>query len=318
MEASILHESVMHEIAKVVGAFRSAALSKVDYADAVLTDEGYQLTIGLEEIAATVDAARGEVFRYGAELARATFCAGWLWSRAYTKPRGYAGDYLLLHRMYQPQPTGDQLGDLLDRTFLEAPSAQAVLNRRTILADAIEKYTRGASALRVLSLGSGPGQELVDVSRRLGKTWDGTHLTAVCVDIDLRALNHLRMALLGSRVFVPQPLRRDVRHLTADSLGPIGFAYAAGVFDYLTDEESIRLLNMIWETLEDGGSALIGNFRDRRPPQDEFSMDYVMEWRLRYRDESTLAELVAKTKFGRLERLFYEPSGINGFAVMRK
>ena len=47
--------------------------------------------------------------------------------RWYSKPRGYAGDYMTIEELYQKQPRGvGRIGAILDRCFLELPAAYAV------------------------------------------------------------------------------------------------------------------------------------------------------------------------------------------------
>ena len=54
----------------------------------------------------------------------------------YRKPRGYAGDFLTIEWMYANEPGGaGELGQLLDRCFLNQTAAQAVRHRRELLKD---------------------------------------------------------------------------------------------------------------------------------------------------------------------------------------
>ena len=90
--------------------------------------------------------------------------------RWYSKPRGYAGDFLTIANMYRDQPAGaGRLGPLLDRCFLDVPAAAAVRNRRGILAREIRKTieARRAEQAEVTSLACGPAQELFDVYETL-------------------------------------------------------------------------------------------------------------------------------------------------------
>ena len=60
--------------------------------------------------------------------------------RAYSKPRGYAGDYLTIDYIYRNMPNGSgRLGSVLDRCILNLPSAAAVRSRRKLLSDEIRK-----------------------------------------------------------------------------------------------------------------------------------------------------------------------------------
>jgi hypothetical protein len=54
--------------------------------------------------------------------------------RCYSKPRGYAGDYLTIEKIYNNHPEGaGRIGAVVDRLFLEMPAAVAVRNRRGLL-----------------------------------------------------------------------------------------------------------------------------------------------------------------------------------------
>src|SRR5262245_10340399 len=79
--------------------------------------------------------------------------------RWYSKPRGYAGDFLSIHEIYQNDPQGrGRIGSVLDRCFLNLPAAVAVRNRRPLLAheiNAVVAAKQGAQA-RITSLACGP------------------------------------------------------------------------------------------------------------------------------------------------------------------
>jgi extracellular factor (EF) 3-hydroxypalmitic acid methyl ester biosynthesis protein len=299
--------------------FRALALAKAETPGTLVYDDGAALVAALARIADETHTPTTAVLQEAAALTRPTFCAGWLWNRAYSKPRGYGGDYLLFQKIYDQEASLDPLGGLLDRSFLASPSACALVNRGAVLRETLTEYLASGAGDPILSLGSGPGQELVDVSRKLTSR-PGLRLgiPVVCIDIDRRALNHLQMRLLGSPTFRVQPLRLDLRDVVPAAVRGCGLAYSAGLFDYLDDDQAVRVLDAMWEALRPSGRALIGNFCDRRPPIDRFSMDFIMDWHLVYRDEARLDALIRKTRFGHPRRLFTETAGINVFATLEK
>jgi extracellular factor (EF) 3-hydroxypalmitic acid methyl ester biosynthesis protein len=85
--------------------------------------------------------------------------------RFYSKPRGYAGDFLTVEMIYQNRWAGTgRIGPLLDRCFLKTPAATAVRNRRALLAGEIMKSVEAKTgAAHVTSLACGPARELFDV-----------------------------------------------------------------------------------------------------------------------------------------------------------
>jgi hypothetical protein len=57
---------------------------------------------------------------------------GWLQTRAWSKPRGYAGDYELLAAIFHHHLSHDPLGRLLDRYFQQQAAPRAVRNRMAL------------------------------------------------------------------------------------------------------------------------------------------------------------------------------------------
>ncbi|KAA0021090.1 class I SAM-dependent methyltransferase family protein [Antrihabitans cavernicola] len=127
--------------------------------------------------------------------------------RSFVKPRGYAGDYLTIEKVYDDVATGSgRLGRFVDRWFLDIPAARAVKNRRTLLGAVILDTVRSAGGrCLVTSLASGPAREFVDVL--VSNT--SVDLHATCVDIDDQALAHASSiakgpaSTIGSHSFAP-------------------------------------------------------------------------------------------------------------------
>ena len=105
--------------------------------------------------------------------------------RWYSKPRGYAGDFLTIARIYDDRAEGSGVvGELIDRCMLGVPAARAVQNRRSLLADEIRAdVMRIGGTTRIASLACGPARELFDLAGAL------PHLVvATLVDLDADAL----------------------------------------------------------------------------------------------------------------------------------
>ena len=252
-----------------------------------------------------------------ADLVRPLFLRGWLLARAYKKPRGYPGDFLLMERLYQGEVALSEVksaSTLMDRTFLASPSARAVLNRRRLTLLFLQKNVLSGSATHVLSLGSGPGLELEDLA-----AVTDSPLKITCVDLDPMALDHVRERMESWSHVELTTLRQDVRALSMDAgTGSFDVAICAGVFDYLRDGDAVRVLDSTHERLRAGGSLMFGNFVDTRPVEDRFAMDHIMKWRLIYRNEARVKRLVEKSRFRAVAKLETEGEGINLFATCVK
>jgi SAM-dependent methyltransferase len=238
--------------------------------------------------------------------------------RWYSKPRGYAGDFLTIAQIYDDVAKGTgRVGPILDRCFLSMSAVHAVQNRRGLLATEIRATlaARVEGPTRVTSLACGPAQELFDVYASLP---DPSVLKATLVDIDLLALayvsdrrdrKHLKkhMELLNENLVYLAAGRRRVALLEQDLI------YSIGLIDYFTDSFVISLMDFIHEALRQGGRVILGNFHPRNVTKA--IMDYVLDWKLIHRTDEQMNRLFQASAFRRpCTRILYEPQGVNLFA----
>jgi SAM-dependent methyltransferase len=238
--------------------------------------------------------------------------------RMYAKPRGYAGDFLTIDWIYHNKPQGaGRLGPLLDRCFLNLEAAQAVRNRRGLLAEHIQtalKDSDGQTA-RITSLACGPAAEIFDVFETLD---DPTRLRATLIDIDLQAL-----AFVSDKCDQHQ-LRRQIELVNGNlvylatgrqqlKLSPQDLVYSIGLIDYFSDKFVITLLNYVHTLLRPGGKVVLGNFHPKNP--NKAMMDYVLDWKLIHRSEEDMNRLFAASDFAQpCTDIRFEQAGVNLFA----
>ena len=208
--------------------------------------------------------------------------------RAYDKPRGYAGDAVLMDLIYGRVPADDglsPLGGLLYGYEFDSPCFQSVRNRRAVLACEIDSVAACRPNARVLSVASGHLRE-IEWSRaaRSGAVTvtaldhDGDSLA--CIDRDYRGY-----AVSTMRASIVDLLRRSV------GLKDIDLAYAAGLYDYLEDDLARTLTTALFRILAPGGRLLIANFTPAT--YDAAFMEAFMDWRLTYRTPSQVRALAA-------------------------
>ncbi len=255
-----------------------------------------------------------EIFPY---LMRSRFA-----ERAYYKPKGYAGDFLMMEHIYLNIPKGDgKIGRLIDGWGLQLRSAEAIRGRRILMKDQLqslsEERLKTNNAFSVMNLACGPSRELFDFLQEC----DYTHkIDALCVDIDPEALQYSNQKINIS------PHNASVRYMSENlvkwALGKVShdisakdLIYSAGLFDYLEPPLFCKLVDRCHETLKPGGSLLIGNFA---PHQDMLFMDHLLHWKLIYRTEEDLKELFSNTKFGGDVTVLSEPNKVNLFVLAQK
>ena len=205
--------------------------------------------------------------------------------RAFEKPRGYAGDAVLMDLIYglPPSNTVSPLGGLLYGYEFDSPCFQSVRRRRSVLAHAIDDVAARRPGARVLAVASGHLRE-IEWSRaaRAG----AVHVTAI--DQDRESLACIKEAYSAYPVVtVPATigdlLRRTVR------VGDVDLAYAAGLYDYLEDDLARALTTTLFRLLTPGGSLLIANFTPST--YDAAFMETFMDWRLIYRTPAQVRAL---------------------------
>jgi CRP-like cAMP-binding protein len=238
--------------------------------------------------------------------------------RSYSKPRGYAGDFLTIEFMYENTPAGTgRLGPALDAAILDSPTCRAVRNRRGLLAGEIRRELdeHPERPVRVASFACGPARESYDVYKTLPNP---ARLVSTLLDIDFQALAFV--ADWSEQAGVKRYIHLKQSNLVFLALGreqlalePQDLIYSIGLIDYFEDEFVVRLLNYIHGLLRPGGRAILGNFHPRNWMRAV--MDHLVEWKLIHRSEDDMNRLFAKSAFGRpCTRIQTEPEGINLFA----
>jgi len=243
--------------------------------------------------------------------------------RAYFKPKGYAGDFLMMEHIYANIPKGEgKLGEIVDDFCLQRPGSRAIRSRRVLLKDQL-LHLSGATAARggitrIMNLACGPNRELFDF---LTECEYSESIEALCVDIDSEALQytnqyvnifpHRASIRLMSENVIKWSLGRATHHIE-----PLDIIYSAGLCDYLDPRLFRALITQCHRHLKPGGTLLLGNFTFY---PDALFLDKLLKWELIYRTEEELRELFAPTPFGeRGVRIIAEQEQVNLFAMATK
>lgn len=242
--------------------------------------------------------------------------------RAYFKPKGYAGDFLMMEHIYANTPKGEgKLGEIIDAFCLQRPGSLAIRGRRVLLRDQLlqlsSKASRHGATTRIMNLACGPNRELFDF---LTVCDYSENVEALCVDIDPEALQytnqyvnifpHRASIKLMSENVIKWALGRVTHHIK-----PLDIIYSAGLCDYLDPRLFRALITQCHRHLKPGGTLLLGNFTHY---PDSLFLDKLLKWELIYRTEEDLQELFAPTPFGDRVSIIAEPTLVNLFAVATK
>ncbi|MBX5484466.1 MAG: class I SAM-dependent methyltransferase [Myxococcaceae bacterium] len=244
--------------------------------------------------------------------------------RTNLKPRGYAGDSMMMRMLYENDFRGPTaFARFMHKHPVETAAAQAVRNRVGLLSERIRALprTRGRRT-RFMSVAAGPAWELREVFQR---PEDLEAYEVVLLDQDREALNEATQMIqrlekqLGGRMhytLIQDSVRTMLR--TPDLPGKWGrfsFVYSMGLFDYLTAPVARVVLARLYDLLEPGGELVVGNFHVDSPTR--LYMEYWMDWVLIYRTEAEFLELSDGLK-GAQTSVFFEDTRCQMFLSVRK
>lgn len=247
------------------------------------------------------------------------------WRRVFEKPRGYAGDYLMMDMVYRCEPLPEKgthrFSDLLDAWFLSTPTSQATRNRHAYLVGNLGRY-RAEGAKKIASLAAGPCREV-----RSFLDHDAPHRHShefVFIDFDDEALSYAHALLakhLNSKTkshFVNENVLNVILGRRVPELENCDVIYSTGFADYLSDRLLTRLVEAVYRMLAPGGYFLLGQFVDLDEHPDRSGLQWVTDWNLIYRTPTSLRNIFSNTSFGPNIRIETEPKGIIMFAEVRK
>jgi len=207
-------------------------------------------------------------------------------ARALEKPRGFAGDAPLLDFIYlgEAPPGTTALGNALLRGTSQSPSGRSVIDRRDRLSEALKLAGESRVGASALSIACGHLRE----AEALSQEELGRFSRIVALDQDTLALETIRSEKRRAP-FVT--VERSVKQILTGKveLGQHDLVYAAGLFDYLSDQVSAMLLKAMFAALSPGGRLIIGNFTPTNYGTPY--MDVFMDWRLIYRSLADLRQL---------------------------
>jgi extracellular factor (EF) 3-hydroxypalmitic acid methyl ester biosynthesis protein len=255
--------------------------------------------------------------------------------RAFNKPLGYAGDYEMVNMMIRSPYEGDTLfAKIINIWLLKQSPAQAHRNRvahleTKLIEETVRVRSEGRAAM-IFNLGCGPAQE---VQRFLEQQHIYECADFTLVDFNEETLAQLNKYLTDISRRLPRPatfrmIKKSVFHILKSgdksllpaSGGKYDYVYCAGLFDYLSDDVCKQMMNIFYGMLAPGGLLLATNateaLNSSRPFR--FSMEYILDWHLVYRDQQQFTNLKPDLADMDDVKVIAENTGTNLFLEVRK
>lgn len=236
--------------------------------------------------------------------------------RAYEKPRGYAGDYVVMQYYFDNDFVGaTAFGMVFHKITNEHPLSAGVRTRSRAVATQIAERSSGRGhldPLRVLSLGCGIGAEvgLVHSASSSAVAW-----TLIDQEDEALALAYRNARSLDPsgaqgpqiscvNVSFSQLFRGEV---SPEAWGEQDIVFALGLFDYLPTPGAQLLLYALYERLRPGGTVFIGNAAG--PNEHFWEPELALRWSLIYRDRKEMDALGSALPSSARTELELEPEG---------
>ena len=208
--------------------------------------------------------------------------------RAFVKPRGYAGDAVMLDYIYRTGPIeASPMGAIIHEATTRHSNAQSILWRRDYLARQIAATIEGRRDSRILSVASGHMREL-----------EFSAMATSHRDFEFWALDQDKDSIEKCVQLYPElnikAISKSIAFLFRRGGGITGtlfdLIYSAGLSDYLSDKTLEVLIRILHEHISPNGLLIVGNFTyDSR---GRGFMEGFMDWSLIYRDEADLIRIV--------------------------
>jgi extracellular factor (EF) 3-hydroxypalmitic acid methyl ester biosynthesis protein len=237
--------------------------------------------------------------------------------RAFSKPRGYAGDAVMMDYIYGYHdadaaaltPTAAKIFAFTTKT----PAPQSVRFRRSVLAETIDDCALQSSGpIEVVAIAAGHLREIdLSLAAKNGRA------KVLALDQDEDSLQ--QVARDYSRYGV-ETREASVRSILANRtrIPECDLAYTAGLYDYLPDAAATRLTTEMFNALRPGGTLLVANFL----PDiiDAGYMESVMDWHLIYRSDEDMRRLTEQISAADVTRVdqFHDPFDNVTFLQMTK
>ena len=246
--------------------------------------------------------------------------------RAYEKPRGYPGDYLMMEMIYRKEPQGSTLfARAMDQYTLHEEGAEMVRNRPPYLIEKICEAVdrRKPNRVRVANIGCGTAEEIFVLLSTLPEV--GQYLDLTLVDQDKEALafcldrlSPLADATGAALEVVCEPVKRlFIDDYARRFLAGNDLIYSAGLFDYFNAEGFQKLLQLFYDNVCTDGTLVIGNVDPEFPSR--WLIEYANHWFIVYKTAFELQRMAYRLKPLPSQIVVEaEASGFNHFLVINK
>lgn len=204
---------------------------------------------------------------------------------AVLKPHGYAGDFMIIERIYSGWLSPHPHLVNWDHYFHAQAAPHAILNRKKYFVDILRSLRAKKTKGTVLNIGCGPIQDVVEFLSE-GKS----QMLFECVDYDKNAIEYSFNKAKEKGLLNNIEFHRDNAFKFKPSK-QFDLIWSAGLFDYLDDEIFKKLLIKQLAFVKPGGELVVGNFSLNNPSRDYMEFGH---WFLHHRSPDDLIRIAGQ------------------------
>lgn len=218
------------------------------------------------------------------------FLENTLHGMALLKKYGYAGDFMMIDKIYTGNSPANPFFNSWDQYFQNHAAPKAVRNRKSYFKQLIHQKLNGQKNLHLLNVASGPGRDLLELYREKNIE---KQLHTTCVEMDKHAITYAQ-TLTNDYSAQIKFINKNI--FKFDTEEKFDIIWSAGLFDYFDDKAFVFILKKFKNWIAPDGEIVIGNFNQQHNPTREY-MELFGDWYLHHRSKQQLIHLAVEAGF---------------------
>lgn len=220
--------------------------------------------------------------------------------RAYTKPKGYPGDYQIIELFYNNKPISKGIGLCGDKYILKDSYVSAVRKRKDYMKSILCEYLENAELrlINILNIGCGSCREIRELFK--SDISSGKNVNITLIDQDEDALVFSRDSLANISNIIPENVKFNFLKENAlnifkkneykDILQGQDMIYSIGLTDYLPDIYLGRLIKVCFELLNPNGKLIFAHKNIKQ--YKALAPDWFCDWSFFPRSKKDIIDIV--------------------------
>ncbi len=218
------------------------------------------------------------------------FLENTLQGMALLKKYGYAGDFIMIDKIYTGNPSANPFFHSWDAYFNNHAAPKAVRNRKQYFKQLVLKKLAANKTVKLLNVASGPARDLLELYAEMPAA---KKLETLCIEMDSHAIAYAEN--------LTQAHAADIRFINKnifkfDTDEKFDLIWSAGLFDYFDDKAFVYVLSKFRNWVSAQGEIVIGNFNESHNPSREY-MELFGNWYLHHRSADELKALAMEAGF---------------------